>query len=300
MIHTLTYPPQHPRSDMGGYRYFFNGQEADNEALGDGVSLSAEFWQYDSRLGRRWNVDPVFKEYESPYACFAGNPLWYVDPSGDTVIAYNNDRVTKKYMKRYFKEHFGSSKMFRFANNGMLLVDDKRYDRFFAESNTRQQILLSGIKEAIEVQERVLVIIQKTSPTIVFSRMPVTGYTNDGTPEFGEIIRSIIHTGNTGGGGTGYDKRFGAYLLGICNQEAGATRCSTGISIAGIFENKSFDLTTGNASSAFLHELLDEFLNFYVKHSITKESPPIDQVQYQNAALENLKSLKRDGEDHER
>ena len=47
-------------SDIGGgYRYFFNGQEADNEVLGEGVSLTAEFWQYDSRLGRRWNVDPV-------------------------------------------------------------------------------------------------------------------------------------------------------------------------------------------------------------------------------------------------
>ena len=39
------------------------------------MSLSAEFWQYDTRLGRRWNVDPVLKEYESPYACFAGNPV---------------------------------------------------------------------------------------------------------------------------------------------------------------------------------------------------------------------------------
>ena len=64
---------------MGGYRYFFNGQEADNEVLGEGVSLTAEFWQYDSRLGRRWNVDPVFKEYESPYTCFAGNPVWFAD-----------------------------------------------------------------------------------------------------------------------------------------------------------------------------------------------------------------------------
>ena len=95
MIHTPTYPPQHPRSDMGGYRYFFNGQEADNEVLGEGASLTAEFWQYDSRLGRRWNVDPVFKEYESPYACFAGNPVRYVDRFGadtafDDNIARNN------------------------------------------------------------------------------------------------------------------------------------------------------------------------------------------------------------------
>ena len=91
MNHTTTYPPQTPRYYMGGYRYFFNGQEADDEVYGEGKSLSAEFWQYDSRLGRRWNVDPVFKEYESPYACFAGNPVWFADPNGDSVIVFNEE-----------------------------------------------------------------------------------------------------------------------------------------------------------------------------------------------------------------
>ena len=85
MIFSTTYPPKFPLPAMGGYRYFFNGQEADNEVLGEGVSLTAEFWQYDSRLGRRWNVDPVFKEYESPYTCFAGNPVWFADRFGADI-----------------------------------------------------------------------------------------------------------------------------------------------------------------------------------------------------------------------
>ena len=89
------YPINDRSYDYGGYRYFFNGQEADNEALGEGVSLTADFWQYDTRLGRRWNVDPLFKEYESPYACFAGNPVWFADRFGadtsfDDNIARNN------------------------------------------------------------------------------------------------------------------------------------------------------------------------------------------------------------------
>ena len=94
MNRTITYPPKSPPPAMGGYRYFFNGQEADNEVLGEGVSLTAEFWQYDSRLGRRWNVDPVFKEYESPYACFAGNPVWFTDRFGaDTIFDDNTART---------------------------------------------------------------------------------------------------------------------------------------------------------------------------------------------------------------
>ena len=95
--YTDYYPFGYPISDRsyynGGYRYFFNGQEADNEVLGEGVSLTAEFWQYDTRLGRRWNVDPIFKEYESPYACFAGNPVWYADRFGaDTIFKDNTAR----------------------------------------------------------------------------------------------------------------------------------------------------------------------------------------------------------------
>ena len=30
MIRTVTYPPKFSLPAMGGYRYFFNGQEADN------------------------------------------------------------------------------------------------------------------------------------------------------------------------------------------------------------------------------------------------------------------------------
>ena len=137
--------------------------------LGDGASFSAEFWQYDSRLGRRWNVDPVFKEYESPYACFAGNPVWFADPSGDTVIAYNNDRVTKKYMKRYFKEQFGSSAMFRFSTTGKLLVNQKKYDLFFDNANTQQQFLLSGLVEAISTNTKVRVKITNSKWNILLS-----------------------------------------------------------------------------------------------------------------------------------
>jgi RHS repeat-associated protein len=73
------------------YRYGFNGQEMDNEIAGEGNTCTAEFWEYDSRLGRRWNVDPVFKDYESPYATFGNNPIWFADPLGlDTTITNSN------------------------------------------------------------------------------------------------------------------------------------------------------------------------------------------------------------------
>ena len=53
------------------------------EELGSG-HYTALFWEYDSRTGRRWNIDPVMKFGESPYATFSNNPIVNNDPNGDT------------------------------------------------------------------------------------------------------------------------------------------------------------------------------------------------------------------------
>jgi len=65
------------------YRFGFNGQEKDNEIYGTGNSYTAEYWQYDARLGRRWNVDPVDKPWMSSYHSFSNRPITNIDPNGD-------------------------------------------------------------------------------------------------------------------------------------------------------------------------------------------------------------------------
>ena len=67
------------------YKRGFNGQLMDNEIAGEGNSYTAEFWQYDPRLGRRWNQDPKPNPSISNYACFANNPIMFSDPEGDTI-----------------------------------------------------------------------------------------------------------------------------------------------------------------------------------------------------------------------
>ena len=47
----LTYRPKSPGPNTGGYRYFFNGQEGDNEVFGEVANYTAEFWQYDTCIG---------------------------------------------------------------------------------------------------------------------------------------------------------------------------------------------------------------------------------------------------------
>jgi RHS repeat-associated protein len=75
--------PMPGRNFMGmEYRYGFNGMEKDNEVKGTGNSYTAEFWQYDSRLGRRWNLDPIFFPWLSGYSTFDNNPIYFTDPQG--------------------------------------------------------------------------------------------------------------------------------------------------------------------------------------------------------------------------
>ncbi len=68
--------------DKNGYRFGFNTQEKDDEVYGKGNLNTAKFWEYDTRLGRRWNKDQIIKSWERRYACFGNNPIYYSDVLG--------------------------------------------------------------------------------------------------------------------------------------------------------------------------------------------------------------------------
>ena len=93
------YPMPGRSSAMGGYRYFFNGQESDGEVYGQGSLVGYEFREYDTRLGRWWGVDPVVTKNigHSAFGFCSGNPISRNDPDGsfDDWI-YN--KATKEYV----------------------------------------------------------------------------------------------------------------------------------------------------------------------------------------------------------
>jgi hypothetical protein len=68
--------------EQEAYRFGFNSQERDDNINGTGNINTAEFWSYDTRLGRRWNMDPIVKPWESVYATFGNNPILFADPYG--------------------------------------------------------------------------------------------------------------------------------------------------------------------------------------------------------------------------
>ena len=88
------------------YRFGYNGQEKVNEMSGIGNHNTAEFWEYDTRVGRRWNLDPVDQISISNYAVNILNPIVNNDPNGDcpnckdkpsgwVYTVQKNDNLTK-------------------------------------------------------------------------------------------------------------------------------------------------------------------------------------------------------------
>lgn len=74
------------------YRFSFNGQEKDDEIAGAGNIMTAEFWEYDARLGRRWNVDPINRPMISNYSAFSNSPITRIDPNGKSDYYTANGR----------------------------------------------------------------------------------------------------------------------------------------------------------------------------------------------------------------
>ena len=102
----------------GGYRYFFNGQETDNEVLGEGVLHAFEYRMHDTRIGRFWSVDPLAGKFpwNSVYAFAENSPIGFLELEGLEKVRFGadvvdftdkNDNQVRNYLKKYYDYHRG-------------------------------------------------------------------------------------------------------------------------------------------------------------------------------------------------
>ena len=94
--HYQSFTPQ--STNIGGYRYFFNGQEGDNEVFGEVALHAFEYRMHDARLGRFWSVDPLAAKYpwNSTYAFCENTPIWARELEGLEADVYLFDIQTNK------------------------------------------------------------------------------------------------------------------------------------------------------------------------------------------------------------
>jgi len=82
----MVQPGRKYQAGTGSYRYSINGQEKDSE-LNENIT-TALYWEYDSRIGRRWNNDPKPDASLSVYVSFGNNPIINTDQLGDTLVPF--------------------------------------------------------------------------------------------------------------------------------------------------------------------------------------------------------------------
>jgi LysM repeat protein len=108
-------------------------------------------------LGRRWNVDPVVRPYESPYVCFRNNPNFYIDVNGanpedpkeHTIVKGENlTKISKKY--------------------GVSIAD-------LAKMNNIKDINKIKVGQVLRV-----------NPEVEFSKSPLTNYNNPENEKYEE------------------------------------------------------------------------------------------------------------------
>src|SRR5690554_4828122 len=82
---------------MGGYRYGFNGMEADNEVKGQGNSYNFGARMYDPRVGRWLSIDRASREYPeySDYSFVGNSPILFIDKDGRVIGNPNHPDAQK-------------------------------------------------------------------------------------------------------------------------------------------------------------------------------------------------------------
>jgi len=163
------------------YRYGMNTQEKDDEIYGKGNASSAEFWEYDTRLGRRWNIDPVVKILESSYSCFSNSPILYNDPNGEDV-KYNKvgdrfrvffGRMVNKDFKKDFKKLKNSENLYIFKLEDNSKTGDKGQFGYKDHEGKNELVIgysLTKPKESYKGQGRWAAIYHESKHAIQFEK----------------------------------------------------------------------------------------------------------------------------------
>jgi hypothetical protein len=106
-----------------------NGQLKDDEISNiSGGDYTAEYWEYDSRACRRWNLDPKPTIGISDYACFGDNPILNDDVNGDTIrfrFISDPNKSTSSQIKAFkqFKEEAFKSYVYLKKHNASFILD---------------------------------------------------------------------------------------------------------------------------------------------------------------------------------
>ncbi len=136
----------------GSYRYGFNGQEKDDEVAGAGNTNTAMYWEYDTRLGRRWNLDPNLQVNISDYAVMGNNPIMMCDVLGDKFVVPSNDTEAKDDVKNMVKEK--NQQYVKIDANGNVTLDFGKMTKRKTEKRLKNDKGLALVNDLVNAKDK--------------------------------------------------------------------------------------------------------------------------------------------------
>jgi len=266
------------------YSFGMNTQEKDDEIYGKGNSYSAEYWQYDARLGRRWNMDPRPNPSISVYACFGNNPIWFSDVAGDTVRGVNNESGERmlNVLQETFSGNTEVQKLFKLSSDGQTLQSINKRDlkKAFKNLDNDQKTLLYGYYIAINSPDVHLVELINNNQKISKYGQKITGFEN------GRQFDSWM--GGAANYETGNGKNFNSYSLIVMDSKTKVNFVSTN-------SNKKVSMLS-EVGEVFAHEVLGHGL---ARALLSPNFKHEDAIQVSNIYLRSKNiGYYRDGSDH--
>ncbi|MEI7595367.1 MAG: hypothetical protein WCK02_06435 [Bacteroidota bacterium] len=177
-----------------------NGQEKDND-ITQGL-YTAKFWEYDSRIARRWNLDPKPQIHISDYACFGNNPIFNIDLLGDEFVdrqGKKDSKVSGKIIEKANKQKTEINNKIN-ENNGKLNGMNSA-DKEFAKLSEENINLNNKISELNTMIDEV---VEMNNSDMKFFLNPTSNYNDENNRVKGNvrykngIIQMNYNVGNTG------------------------------------------------------------------------------------------------------
>jgi hypothetical protein len=158
-----------------GYRYGYNTQEKVDEISGNGNHNTAKFWEYDPRLVRRWNRDPITFSWQSPYAVNNDNPILFTDPLG----LFGSRKEAREY-----KKENGLNGRIEKGDDGIFAINNKKQKTsYFRDPSLDNVPNLLGRQEDGVIKSALAIADESSSPS--------SGAYVDGFEQFGTRGMSI-------------------------------------------------------------------------------------------------------------
>jgi len=208
----FTTSPNFTSTNIGGYRYFFNGQEGDNEVFGEVANFGYEFRQYDSRLARWWSVDPKWNEYPSvsPFMFCNGSPIMLMDPNGKTSYEVNGEKKQIDDGRNNITVHDVTQHQFNrlqrsFAKNR------ERYDRLSEKFKIHNGYTQNTNVWDVSIDNNTIIL-----PSVICSYHKGKPYLSE---QIGQGVSNVIQKLDEEGSGDAWDREFAEkakpYAMGV-------------------------------------------------------------------------------------